>query len=308
MLQCSYKVLGDNLSCLNLKIFWLSSWGRHFFVWDLFLVIPFHFYEGGATGITLITYYLLKVPVSLMNLLINIPLFILAWKLLGKKSLYLSLLGTFSVSGLDGNFEAMPLSHRYHHFIFDAFKGDILLACIASGVVLGLGLGIIFNAGGTTGGTDILARIFNKYTSLSMGKLMLIVDAIVLITVVVVFQDVRTAMYTLFFILIDTLVIDLIGEGGFAGKGFLIVTSKPEEIAKKVSDDLGRGITFIRGMGYYSRKDLDIVYCVVSRNEMKQMKDIINQIDPFAFITISEAHEILGEGFTLDKEKQPINR
>lgn len=273
-----------------------------------FLVIPFHFYEGGATGITLITYYLFKIPVSIMNLLINIPLFILAWKLLGKKSLYLSLLGTFSVSAWMAIFEAMPLSHRYHHFIFDAFKGDILLACIASGVVLGLGLGIIFNAGGTTGGTDILARIFNKYTSLSMGKLMLIVDAIVLTTVVVVFQDVRTAMYTLFFILIDTLVIDLIGEGGFAGKGFLIVTSKPEEIAQKVSDDLGRGITFIRGMGYYSRKDLDIVYCVVSRNEMKQMKDIINQIDPFAFITISEAHEILGEGFTLDKEKQPITR
>ena len=273
-----------------------------------FLVIPFHFYEGGATGISLITYYLLKIPVSLMNLLINIPLFVLAWKLLGKKSLYLSLLGTFSVSAWMAIFEAIPLSHRYHHFIFNAFKGDILLACIASGVVLGLGLGIIFNAGGTTGGTDILARIFNKYTSLSMGKLMLIVDAIVLTTVVIVFQDVRTAMYTLFFILIDTLVIDLIGEGGFAGKGFLIVTSKPEEIAKKVSDDLGRGITFIRGMGYYSRKDLDIVYCVVSRNEMKQMKDIINQIDPFAFITISEAHEILGEGFTLDKEKQPITR
>ena len=273
-----------------------------------FLVIPFHFYEGGATGITLITYYLFKIPVSIMNLLINIPLFVLAWKLLGKKSLYLSLLGTFSVSAWMAIFEAIPLSHRYHHFIFNAFKGDILLACIASGVVLGLGLGIIFNAGGTTGGTDILARIFNKYTSLSMGKLMLIVDAIVLITVVVVFQDVRTAMYTLFFILIDTLVIDLIGEGGFAGKGFLIVTSKPEEIAKKVSDDLGRGITFIRGMGYYSRKELDIVYCVVSRNEMKQMKDIINQIDPFAFITISEAHEILGEGFTLDKEKQPITR
>ena len=273
-----------------------------------FLVIPFHFYEGGATGITLITYYLFKIPVSLMNLLINIPLFVLAWKLLGKKSLYLSLLGTFSVSAWMALFEAMPLSHRYHHFIFEAFKGDILLACIASGVVLGLGLGIIFNAGGTTGGTDILARIFNKYTSLTMGKLMLIVDAIVLVTVVVVFQDVRTAMYTLFFILIDTLVIDLIGEGGFAGKGFLIVTSKPEEIAQKVSDDLGRGITFIRGMGYYSRKDLDIVYCVVSRNEMKQMKDIINQIDPFAFITISEAHEILGEGFTLDKEKQPITR
>lgn len=273
-----------------------------------FLVIPFHFYEGGVTGITLITYYLFKIPVSLMNLLINIPLFVLAWKLLGKNSLYLSLIGTFSVSAWMAIFEAIPISHHYHRFIFQAFKGDILLACIASGVMLGLGLGIIFNAGGTTGGTDILARIFNKYTSLSMGKLMLIVDALVLLTVVIVFRDVRTAMYTLFFILIDTMVIDLIGEGGFAGKGFLIVTAKPEEIAQKVTKDLDRGVTFIRGMGYYSRKDLNIIYCVVSRNEMKQMKDIISKIDPFAFITITEAHEILGEGFTLDEQKQPIVR
>lgn len=273
-----------------------------------FLVIPFHFFEGGVTGITLITYYLFKIPVSLMNLLINIPLFVLAWKLLGKKSLYLSLIGTFSVSAWMAIFEAIPISHHYHRFIFQAFKGDILLACIASGVMLGLGLGIIFNAGGTTGGTDILARIFNKYTSLSMGKLMLIVDALVLLTVVIVFKDVRTAMYTLFFILIDTMVIDLIGEGGFAGKGFLIVTAKPEEIAQKVTKDLDRGVTFIRGMGYYSRKDLNIIYCVVSRNEMKQMKDIISKIDPFAFITITEAHEILGEGFTLDEQKQPIVR
>ena len=273
-----------------------------------FLVIPFHFYEGGVTGITLITYYLFKIPVSLMNLLINIPLFVLAWKLLGKNSLYLSLIGTFSVSAWMAIFEAIPISHHYHRFIFQAFKGDILLACIASGVMLGLGLGIIFNAGGTTGGTDILARIFNKYTSLSMGKLMLIVDALVLLTVVIVFKDVRTAMYTLFFILIDTMVIDLIGEGGFAGKGFLIVTAKPEEIAQKVTKDLDRGVTFIRGMGYYSRKDLNIIYCVVSRNEMKQMKDIISKIDPFAFITITEAHEILGEGFTLDEQKQPIVR
>ena len=88
----------------------------------------------------------------------------------------------------------------------------------------------------------------------------------------------------------------------------VVYISPDTTIAHKVSDDLGRGITFIRGMGYYSRKDLDIVYCVVSRNEMKQMKDIINRIDPFAFITISEAHEILGEGFTLDREKQPITR
>ena len=273
-----------------------------------FLVIPFHFYEGGATGITLITYYLFKIPVSVMNLAINIPLFFLAWKLLGLRSLYLSLIGTFSVSTWMAIFELIPGSHHLQNAVFTALDGDILLACIGSGVILGAGLGIIFNAGGTTGGTDIVARIFNKYTTLSMGRLMLIVDAIVLTTVLIVFKDFRIAAYTLFFILIDTVVIDIVGEGGFAGKGFLVVTSKPDEIAKQITTDLGRGVTFVNGMGYYSQQEMKIVYCVVSRNEMKQMKDIINKIDPFAFITITEAHEILGEGFTLDTNKQPIAR
>ena len=273
-----------------------------------FLVIPFHFYEGGATGITLITYYLFKIPVSVMNLAINIPLFFLAWKLLGLRSLYLSLIGTFSVSTWMAIFELIPGSHHLQNAVFTALDGDILLACIGSGVILGAGLGIIFNAGGTTGGTDIVARIFNKYTTLSMGRLMLIVDAIVLTTVLIVFKDFRIAAYTLLFILIDTVVIDIVGEGGFAGKGFLVVTSKPDEIAKQITTDLGRGVTFINGMGYYSQQEMKIVYCVVSRNEMKQMKDIINKIDPFAFITITEAHEILGEGFTLDTNKQPIAR
>ena len=154
--------------------------------------------------------------------------------------------------------------------------------------------------------TSSLASLTNTLP-LTMGKLMLIVDAIVLITVVVVFQDVRTAMYTLFFILIDTLVIDLIGEGGFAGKGFLIVTSKPEEIAQRYLT------TWVVGLPLSVEWAITAVRTWISStvsfhgNEMKQMKDIINQIDPFAFITISEAHEILGEGFTLDKEKQPIN-
>ena len=273
-----------------------------------FLVIPFHFYEGGATGITLITYYLFKIPVSVMNLAINRPLFFLAWKLLGLRSLYLSLIGTFSVSTWMAIFELIPGSHHLQNAVFTALDGDILLACIGSGVILGAGLGIIFNAGGTTGGTDIVARIFNKYTTLSMGRLMLIVDAIVLTTVLIVFKDFRIAAYTLLFILIDTVVIDIVGEGGFAGKGFLVVTSKPDEIAKQITTDLGRGVTFVNGMGYYSQQEMKIVYCVVSRNEMKQMKDIINKIDPFAFITITEAHEILGEGFTLDTNKQPIAR
>ena len=269
-------------------------------------MIPFHLYEGGATGITLIVYYLFKIPVSTTNLVINIPLFILAWKLLGNRTLYLSILGTFSVSAWLKLFELLPASKHLQDYFFSSLDGDVLLACLGTGIILGVGLGIIFNAGGTTGGTDIVARIFNKYTSISMGRLMLTVDFIVISLVLLVFKDLRMVSYTLMFVFITSRVIDLIAEGGFAGKGFLIVTSKPIELAEAINEKLGRGVTYLQGQGFYSKKDLQIVYCVVSRNEMQQMKKLINDIDPFAFTTITEAHEILGEGFTLDSNKQPI--
>ena len=280
----------------------IFSFGIHY------LVIPFHLYEGGATGLTLITYYLFKIPVSTTNLVINIPLFIIAWKLLGSRTLYLSILGTFSVSAWLKIFEILPASKHLQDYFISALDGDVLLACLGTGIVMGIGLGTIFNAGGTTGGTDIVARIFNKYTSISMGRLMLTVDFVVITLVLLVFKDLRMVSYTLMFVFITSRVIDLIAEGGFAGKGFLIVTSKPTELAEAINDKLDRGVTYLKGQGFYSKQDLQIVYCVVSRNEMQQMKKLINQVDPFAFTTISEAHEILGEGFTLDANKQPIVR
>ena len=264
-----------------------------------YLIIPYHLYEGGATGITLITYYLFKIPVSLMNLLINIPLFIIAWRVLGSRTLYYSLLGTFSVSAWLYLFEKIPL--------FLDFDNDILIVSVVTGIVGGLGLGIIFNAGGTTGGTDIVARVAAKYTNISIGRLMLAVDACVLAFVLLVFKDPRMVIYTLIFVFLATRVIDLIAEGGgYAGKGFLIVTPKWDEMAAKISDDLKRGVTLIKGQGHYQRTDMNIVYCVVARNEIRQMKEIISKVDPHAFITITDAHEILGEGFTLDENKQPL--
>lgn len=280
----------------------IFSFGIHY------LVIPFHLYEGGATGLTLIVYYLFKIPVSATNLIINIPLFIIAWKLLGKRTLYLSILGTFSVSAWLKVFEILPVSKQLQDYFFKSLDGDVLIAAIGTGIILGAGLGIIFNNGGTTGGTDIVARIFNKYTSISMGKLMLTVDFVVITLVMIVFQDLRMVAYTLMFVFITSRVIDLIAEGGFAGKGFLIVTAKAEEMAQAINDKLERGVTYLNGQGFYSQQDLKIVYCVVSRNEMQLMKKVINSVDPFAFTTITEAHEILGEGFTLDANKQPIVR
>ena len=261
-----------------------------------YFVVPHHLFEGGATGITLITFYLFKIPVSVMNLLINIPLFILAWKIFGPKTLYSSLLGTISLSIWLAVFERIPLQ-------FD-LQGDLIIVSLVSGVLLGVGLGIIFNAGGTTGGSDIVARILNKYTNISIGKLLFSLDFIILMLILIIFQDLRLVTYTLLFDFIIARVIDLIGEGGYAGKGFMIITQFPDQLAEKINDELGRGVTFISGQGYYSKKDLKIIYCIVGRNEIVKMKDMIHKVDPQAFITITEAHEILGEGFTFKKENR----
>ena len=260
-----------------------------------YFVVPHHLFEGGATGITLITYYLFNIPISVMNLIINIPLFILAWKIFGAKTLYSSLLGTISLSIWLAIFEKIPLSFN--------LEGDLVIVALVAGVLLGLGLGIIFNAGGTTGGTDIVARILNKYTNISIGKLLFALDFLILMLILIIFQDLRLVTYTLLFDFIVSRVIDLIGEGGYAGKGFMIITQKPIEVADKINEELGRGVTFISGQGYYSQKDLKIIYCIVARNEMIKMKELIHTIDPKAFITITEAHEILGEGFTFVKEE-----
>ena len=259
-----------------------------------YFVVPHHLFEGGATGITLITFYLFKIPVSLMNLLINIPLFILAWKIFGAKSLYSSLLGTLALSAWLAFFERIPLHID--------LQGDLLITALIAGILLGIGLGIIFNAGGTTGGTDILARILNKYTHISMGKLLFILDFCILMLILLIFKDLRLVSYTLLFDFIVSRVIDLIGEGGYAGKGVMIITKRPDQLAKAINDDLGRGVTFISGQGYYSKENLKIIYCIVGRNEIVKMKEMIHRIDPQAFITITEAHEILGEGFTYIKE------
>lgn len=260
-----------------------------------YFVVPHHLFEGGATGITLITYYLFNIPISVMNLIINIPLFILAWKIFGAKTLYSSLLGTISLSIWLAIFDKIPLSFN--------LEGDLVIVALVAGVLLGLGLGIIFNAGGTTGGTDIVARILNKYTNISVGKLLFALDFLILMLILIIFQDLRLVTYTLLFDFIVSRVIDLIGEGGYAGKGFMIITQKPMEVADKINEELGRGVTFISGQGYYSQKDLKIIYCIIARNEMIKMKELIHTIDPRAFITITEAHEILGEGFTFVKEE-----
>lgn len=275
--------------------------GSALFAFSLnYLVMPNHLFEGGVTGLTLILYYLFNIQPWLMNILVNIPLFVIGWKLLGKKVLYLSILGTFSVTLWLAIFEKFPLAINLEH--------DLFLVSTFSGILMGIGLGLIFKAGGTTGGSDIIARIGHKYLLYSIGQIILAVDIIILTFIVLVFKDLRLVLYTLMMVAIATRVIDFISDGGYGSKGLMIISQKSQEIATAIDAEIERGVTFIKAEGFYSKTPVNMVYSVIYKSQLQETKELIHRIDPHAFITITDAHEVLGEGFTLDKNKQPLEK
>lgn len=275
--------------------------GSALFAFSLnYLVMPNHLFEGGVTGLTLILYYLFNIQPWLMNILVNIPLFVIGWKLLGKKVLYLSILGTFSVTVWLAIFEKFPLAINLEH--------DLFLVSTFSGILMGIGLGLIFKAGGTTGGSDIIARIGHKYLPYSIGQIILAVDIIILTFIVLVFKDLRLVLYTLMMVAIATRVIDFISDGGYGSKGLMIISQKSQDIATAIDAEIERGVTFIKAEGFYSKTPVNMVYSVIYKSQLQETKELIHRIDPHAFITITDAHEVLGEGFTLDKNKQPLEK
>lgn len=275
--------------------------GSALFAFSLnYLVMPNHLFEGGVTGLTLILYYLFNIQPWLMNILVNIPLFVIGWKLLGKKVLYLSILGTFNVTLWLAIFEKFPLTINLEH--------DLFLVSTFSGILMGIGLGLIFKAGGTTGGSDIIARIGHKYLPYSIGQIILAVDIIILTFIVLVFKDLRLVLYTLMMVAIATRVIDFISDGGYGSKGLMIISQKSQEIATAIDAEIERGVTFIKAEGFYSKTPVNMIYSVIYKSQLQETKELIHRIDPHAFITITDAHEVLGEGFTLDKNKQPLEK
>ncbi|NQM51232.1 YitT family protein [Streptococcus suis] len=265
-----------------------------------YLIMPNHLYEGGITGINLILFYLFKIQPWMMNILINIPLFLLGWKLLGRKILIYSLIGTFAVTFWLLLFEKLPIHIN--------LANDLLIVSMLGGILVGLGLGIIFKAGGTTGGSDIIARIGHKYLPYSIGQIILAIDFLVLTLTVIVSQNLRVVLYTLLMVTIASKVIDFVTEGGYGSKGVMIVSQKSEQLAQAIDSEIERGVTFIKAQGFYSKTDINMIYSVIYKSQLQEMKELIHRIDPHAFITITDAHEVLGEGFTLDQNKQPLER
>ncbi|OYN65057.1 YitT family protein [Bacillus safensis] len=254
--------------------------------------------EGGFTGITLLLYFLFHIDPSISNLVLNIPIFFIGWKMLGRTMFTYTIVGTVSLSVFLAIFQRfqihMPLQH------------DLALAALFAGVFIGTGLGIIFKFGGTTGGVDIIARLINKHYQVAMGRTMFIFDACV-ITISLTYLNYKEAMYTLVAVFVAAKVIDFMQEGAYAAKGAMIISEKDDIIQKKIMDEMERGVTILKGIGSYTKQERNVLYCVVPKNELVHLKSVVTSVDPHAFVSVSDVHDVLGEGFTLDEHKKPLN-
>jgi len=254
--------------------------------------------EGGFTGITLLLYFLWEWDPAITNIILNIPVFFIGWKFLGRNTFIYTIIGTLAVSLFLRIFQVYQF--RIH------LENDMTLVALFAGVFIGVGLGIIFRFGGTTGGVDIIARLVNKYAGWSMGRTMFIFDFVVIATSVLTILDLVQGMYTLVAVYVGARVIDFLQEGAYSAKGATIISSKSDQIVEKILTQMNRGVTVLDGRGSYSGEKRDVLYCVVARNEIVKLKNIINEIDPHAFVAVTTAHDVLGEGFTLDENKNPI--
>jgi len=255
--------------------------------------------EGGFTGINLILYFLFHISPSITNLVFNIPLFFIGWKLLGRITMSYTIIGTVAVSVFLWIFGQYPVNIDLHN--------DLMLVALFAGVFIGVGLGIIFRFGGTTGGVDVIARLVHKYIGWSMGKTMFTFDFCVITLSLLTYLDYREAMYTLVAVFVGAKVIDLTQEGAYAAKGANIISSKNKQIAERIMTEMDRGATFLKGVGTFTGDERDVLFCVVPKNEIIHLKNIIQSIDPHAFVAVTDVHDVLGEGFTLDENKAPIH-
>ncbi len=259
-------------------------------------ISPYKIVPGGVYGIGIILYHLLGLPVGLTGLALNIPLTIIGVRILGPRFGVKTVVGFFLASGfIDG----MTYLYGNQPLVHD----DPLLSGIFGGVLLGLGLGLIFKARATSGGSSIIAMVITKYTRIPLGQSLMAVDALIVLLGLVSFGDWTVPLYSLIVIFITGKVIDVVLEGFSYEKTLFIVSDKYEEIASKILDDLNRGGTFIEAKGMYKKDEKKIIFVNVTRREVAILQDFINQIDPDAFVTVIEASEILGKGFRSLQER-----
>lgn len=253
---------------------------------SLFL-LPNQLSTGGFSGIATIFYYFLKIPMGTTILAFNIPLFLFAGYKLGKAFVMKSVIGTatFSIS-ID---------------ILDKFKPltqDRFLACIYGGIIIGLGTAIILKANSSTGGSDLISHIVNKYNAnIRMGNVITMIDTVIVILNVLFFKEIEIGLYSAIAIYLMGKMIDIVFEGVYFTKLLIIISDRNQEIAEEIGERVGKGTTGLFGKGMYTNENKLILMCAASRGDVARVKQTAKKIDPRSFIIIANAREVVGLGF-----------
>ncbi len=253
-----------------------------------FFLYPNSIIVGGVSGIAMIVNYLTELPVGVLTIVLNIPLFIIAWRHFGTKFIVTSLVGMLLSSVLVDLFALIKYCPT----------DDMLLACIIGGAIKGFGLGIIYYAGATTGGTDIVAKFVRlKFPYINFGTLILLTDAVIIIAFAVIFRKVEGAMYAVISMFVVSKVIDLVLYGIDNSNVCYIISEKSEQLVQDITDRLHRGVTILEGEGAYSHQNKQVLLCVVKRTQIADIRKIIKNVDENAFFIITDAKNVFGKGF-----------
>jgi uncharacterized membrane-anchored protein YitT (DUF2179 family) len=254
-------------------------------------MVPAQLASGGISGISQLINHFTGWPIGLMVFIGNIPLFLLGWRRLGGRRFAIRTLA--AVTAYSFFTEAvfwLPFFPR------DGLTTDLVLNSLYGAVVSGIGYGLVYRGQGTSGGTDILARILNRWKGVPMTQSYLMTDTLVVLAAGFVFGW-QKALYAIIVLYVSGLVVDGTLEGAGTVRTALIITTRCEEISSRILAEMERGVTILDGTGAYTGAKRPVLYCVVTRSEVQQLKTITHEIDPQAFIVIGAAHEALGEGF-----------
>ena len=253
---------------------------------DVFLA-PGNIAPGGISGLSIVINHLSNIPLGILIFVLNIPIFILGLLHFNKKFMLYSLGGMLLLSVFTDLFVVIPRVTQ-----------DLLLSAIYGGALLGLGLGLVFSAGCTTGGTDIVVQILKKkFPSISVGRFVLIIDTFIVAIAGIVFRDWEVMLYSAIAIYISTILIDIIVEGGDAAKAVYIISDKHRQISEQISSRLIRGTTLLHGSSLYTKEAKSVLLCVVKKHQISTLKNIITETDPTAFVIFTDARQVVGRGF-----------
>lgn len=256
---------------------------------NMFL-LPHKMTTGGASGIATILYYLSNIPMGITILAINLPLFVIAIVKLGKKFVIKTIFSTVLLS--------VFLELFKYDQVIQTTQIDLLMSCIFGGIISGIGLSLTFKAGASSGGSDLLANIIYKLTKVqSLSKVLMGIEIVIISGVIICFKDINLGLYSIIALFISTKVIDVIFDGIYNTKVATIITKKGDQIVESILSELGRGATITNSIGAHSGEENTTITCVITRNQIASLKQIIRDNDNRAMMYITNANEAIGKGF-----------